>query len=165
MVKAALAGAASMHRTAGGRGARPGGCMDRIFVSFDWDNDRHYKHLLEAWHANPQFTFVFDDATSEEIDSSNVGRIKAALTAKIKTATHTLVLVGRYANTPHKHQRLIGYRNWINFEIAQSKAAGNKLVGVKLERSFDSPEELLGARASWALEFSEAAIVKALRDA
>lgn len=59
---------------------------DAVFVSFDYENDRHYKYLLEAWHAHPRFTFVFQDETPREIDSTNVGRIKAALTAKIKHA-------------------------------------------------------------------------------
>lgn len=45
----------------------------KVFVSFDWDNDRHYKYLLEAWHANPEFDFVFSDTTPREIDSFDVG--------------------------------------------------------------------------------------------
>jgi hypothetical protein len=133
-----------------------------VFVSFDYENDKHYKFLLEAWHAHPRLQFVFQDETPREIDSNNVGRVKAALTTKIRGATHTLVIVGKYANEPHRHRLLIGYRNWINFEIAQSKAAGNKIVAVKIDRSYESPEELTGANASWAMAFTEEAIVRAL---
>jgi hypothetical protein len=112
-----------------------------------------------------RFQFVFQDATPREIDSTNIGRIKAALTAKINSATHTLVIVGRFANAPHAQRVLIGYRNWINFEIAQSKTHGNKIVAVKLDRTFESPEELNGAHASWAMAFVEEAIVRALQGA
>jgi Thoeris protein ThsB, TIR-like domain len=133
-----------------------------VFVSFDYDNDRHYKYLLEAWHAHPRFQFVFQDETPREIDSTDVGRVKAALTAKINRATHTLVIVGEFANAIHRQMLWIGYRNWINFEIAQSRASGNKIVAVKLDRRFESPEELNGAGASWAMAFTEEAIVRAL---
>ena len=59
----------------------------------------------------------------------------------------------------------MAYRNWINFEIAQSKANRNKIVAVKLDRSYESPEELNGAGASRAMAFTEEAIVRALQSA
>ena len=135
----------------------------KIFVSFDYDNDRRYKYILEAWHANPEFEFSFADATSREINSENVGRVKAALTRKIRNATHTLVIVGKEANKRHKNHKLIGFKNWINFEIYQSKQNGNKMVGVKIDRSNESPDELLRAGASWAMSFTQEAIIKALK--
>jgi antiphage defense system Thoeris ThsB-like protein len=122
----------------------------RVFISFDYDNDKEYKYLLEAWNANPRFEFVFSDATPDEINTYNVGRIKAALTAKINTATHTFVIVGREANKTHRNQYLIGFRNWINFEIHQSKLNGNRLAAVKLNSSYELPEELNGTMVSWA---------------
>lgn len=137
----------------------------KVFVSFDYENDKHYKYLLEAWDANPDFDFVFSDVTPSEIDSNNIGRIKAALTVKINSATHTLVIIGKEANKTHKDHSLIGYRNWINFEIHQSKLNRNKLVAVKIERDFESPEELAGANIAWAMSFNEDAIIKALNQA
>lgn len=136
--------------------------MSNVFVSFDWDHDRRYKFLLDAWNKNPRFKFVFEDATPREINSFNIGRIKAGLTAKINAGTHTLVIVGKHANAPHPSRALIGFRNWINFEIHQSKLARNKIVAVKLDRAYASPEELQGAGATWALSFTEDAIIKAL---
>ncbi len=138
---------------------------NKVFVSFDWENDRHYKFLLQAWNANPRFEFIFQDHSSSEINSWNVGRVKAALTNRINQATHTLVIIGAEANKTHRDHLLIGYTNWINFEIGQSKLNRNKLVAVKLDRNFESPEELLGANASWAMSFSEDAIIKALNEA
>jgi len=137
----------------------------KVFVSFDYDNDKHYKFLLEAWNKNPKFEFVFDDATPEEINSTNVGRIKAALTSKIKDATHALVIVGQYANSPHRNRGLIGFKNWINFEVHQSLEYGKRMAAVKLDRTFESPEELINANASWAYSFTEENIIKALEQA
>jgi hypothetical protein len=137
----------------------------KVFVSFDYENDKHYKFLLEAWDANPNFEFVFRDMTPTEIDSNNIGRIKAALTAKINSATHTLVIIGKEANTLHEDHKLIGFRNWINFEVHQSKLNHNKIVAIKIDKSYESPEELVGAGASWAMSFTQPAILKALSEA
>lgn len=136
-----------------------------VFVSFDYDNDKHYKFLLEAWNKNPKFQFVFEDGTPQEIDSYNVGRIKAGLTSKIKEATHTLVIIGKCANDLHSKRFLIGYRNWINFEIAKSIELGKRLVAIKLDRNYESPEALTGANASWVYSFTEENIIKALEAA
>ena len=87
----------------------------RVFVSFDYDNDRHYKFLLEAWNANPEFDFTFTDLTPDEISSDDVGRIKDVLTRNINEATHTIVIVGAYANTNNSLHRQNGSKNWINF--------------------------------------------------
>ncbi len=133
-----------------------------VFVSFDYDNDRHYKRLLEAWHAHPKFDFVFYDRSASEIQSNDIGRIKAGLTRRINMATHTLVIVGKYANTQHRDHKLIGYRNWINYEIAKSIENKNKLIAVKLEKGHESPELLIRAGAEWAMSFTQDAIIKAL---
>jgi hypothetical protein len=135
----------------------------KVFVSFDWENDRRYKHLLEAWHANREFQFRFNDASSGEIDSNDIGRVKAALTSKIREADLTLVIVGAEANTPHRQRAAIGYRNWINFEIAKSIEAGNRIAAVRLESWYTAPEELARASVSWANGFSEAEVIRALR--
>jgi cytochrome oxidase Cu insertion factor (SCO1/SenC/PrrC family) len=38
----------------------------KVFVSFDYDNDKRYKALLKAWDANPNFDFYFSDLSSDE---------------------------------------------------------------------------------------------------
>lgn len=139
--------------------------MAKVFVSFDWEKDKRYKFLLEAWDANPNFKFVFDDGTPPEINSDNVGRVKAALTRKIDSAIYTLVIVGKEANKLHKDHKLIGYRNWINFEVSKSVELGNRMVAVKLDKDNESPVELLGVGAKWAMSFNESAIINALQRA
>ena len=137
----------------------------QVFVSFDYENDRHYKALLLAWDANPDFDFSFSDYSASEINSNDISVVKAGLTKKIKAATYTLVIVGKEANKQHKDYKEIGYKNWLNFEIAKSKEHKNKLIGVKLDKSYTSPDELLGASATWAMSFTRDAVIKALKDA
>lgn len=137
----------------------------KIFVSFDYENDKHYKFLLRAWDANPQFDFLFSDFSSAEINSNSVPVVKQALSARINLATYTLVIIGKEANKRHRDHAEIGYKNWLNYETAKSKQHKNKLIAVKIDRSYESPEELLGAGASWAYSFNQEAILNALVDA
>lgn len=137
----------------------------KVFVSFDWDNDKHYKFLLQAWDANPEFEFEFSDHSSSEINSWNIPTVRGALTRKINTATHTLVIVGKEANKKHDDAEQIGYKNWLNFEIAKSKLSGNKLIAVKLLSTYTSPDELLGSGAKWAMSFTRDTVLDALHNA
>lgn len=136
-----------------------------VFVSFDYDNDKQYKFLLEAWDANPNFKFNFSDKSAHEIDSENVDRVKAVLTHKIKDATHTLVLIGKYANEKHPDSDLINDINWINWEINKSRELGNKLIAVKLDIGNKSPKAIIGVGAKWAMSFNQKSIIKALEKA
>lgn len=136
-----------------------------VFVSFDYDNDKHYKFLLQAWDVNKQFNFLFQDKSSKEIQSNDISVVKRELSKKIKEATYTLVIVGEEANKQHKDHKEIGYKNWLNFEIAKSKEHGNKLVAVKLHPFNESPDELLRAKAKWARSFTLENIIKALDEA
>lgn len=139
--------------------------VKNIFISFDYENDRRYKNLLTALSENPRFTIKFNDRSSGEINSYNIPTIKGSLTKKINDADYTLVIVGQYANSRHKDSGQIGYKNWINFEVAKSKEARNKIVAVKIDRSYASPDELLGANASWAYSFSVDSIEEAINNA
>lgn len=137
----------------------------KIFISFDWDNDKRYKFLLSAWDASGDFDFSFSDQTSTEIDSDSIPVVKAGLTRKINQATCTIVIVGAHANTRHADHAEIGYKNWLNFEVAKSKANGNRLVAVKLDNSNTAPDELYNSGAAWASSFTEAAINAAIAKA
>ena len=137
----------------------------RVFISFDYTNDKSYKYLLDAWDSNKNLDFVFEDCSADEIMSDNIPTIKAGLTRRINQSDYTLVIVGKEANKIHPDSKEIGYRNWINFEIAQSKKNWNKLVAVKLDKSYESPEQLYSSGASWAMSFTQAAIIKALSEA
>lgn len=137
----------------------------KVFVSFDYDDDKNYRNLLKAWDANPDFDFFMSDLTPGEINTWSISRIKAALTTSIRQATYTLVVIGQNANKKHPKSVEIGYKNWINFEVAKSVEEKNRLVGVKIDKAYDSPDELMGVGASWAMSFTKDAILKALDEA
>lgn len=135
----------------------------KICISFDWHNDARYRNLLAAWIANQNNPVDFEDLTPGAIDTNDVSRVKAVLTSRIRTATHTLVIVGAHANTPHADRVKIGDTNWIWWEINQTKLQGKKLIAVKLSKSYVSPNPLLGAGGTtWALEFSQEAVLNAI---
>ena len=60
-----------------------------VFVSFDYTNDKLYKFLLNAWDANKNMDFVFNDFSSDEIQTNSVSVVKTNLTKKINAATYT----------------------------------------------------------------------------
>jgi hypothetical protein len=134
----------------------------RIFISFDYDHDRNYRYLLKALATNPRSDIEFDDLTPEEIQTYDIGRIKAVLTRKIRESTHTLVIVGAHANSYHPDRAKIGERNWQWWEIEKSADEGNKFIAVKIRKSNESPTPLLGKKATWALSYTVASIVKAI---
>ncbi len=75
------------------------------------------------------------------------------------------MIVGEYANTKDKNSAKIGETNWQNWEIKKAKELKKKLVGVKIDKAYESPSELLNSGASWAISFTQDAIIKALNNA
>lgn len=134
----------------------------KVCISYDHENDKHYRYLLEAWNANDSFEFTFNNETPNEIKSEDISRIKAGLTTRISAATYLLVIIGEHANDVHKNTKLIGERNWINWEIKKAKDLGKKIVGVKINSQNESPEQILNSGAKWARSFKQDAIIAAL---
>lgn len=67
----------------------------KIFVSFDFENDRNYKYTLNMWNANSSFEFTCNDKSPSEIQSWNIPTVKSVLSRKINEATHVVVIVGK----------------------------------------------------------------------
>jgi hypothetical protein len=139
--------------------------MKKIFISFDYANDNRYRNLLRAWGKNSRFELEFLDVTPEEIQSYDVGRIKAVLTSKIKNATHCLVIIGERANKLHPDRDLIGERNWQWWEIEKSYSEGKRFIAVKINSTNDSPTPIFEKNATWANDFNEQSILSAINDA
>lgn len=137
----------------------------RIFISFDYDNDRQYRYLLSALNKNSGSEIEFEDLTPEEIQSYDVGRIKAALRRRIKDSDYTLVIIGSHANSYHPDREKIGTRNWQWWEIEKGKEEDHKFIAVKIKRSNSTPEPLKGANAKWAHSYNVDAILKAIKEA
>ena len=134
----------------------------RIFISFDYEHDKNYRYLLTALAKNPRSDIEFTDVTPEEIQSYDIGRIKAVLTKRIKEATHTMVIIGKHANSYHADRDKIGERNWQWWEINKSDEEGKGFIAVKIESSNKPPDPLYGKGATWANSFTVDAIVNAI---
>lgn len=100
----------------------------KIFVSFDFDNDRQYKYTLNMWASNANIDFSFNDGSTQEIKSWNISRIKAAITTKINQSDAILVLVGEHADTPHKDRTLIGFVIGSTLKLLRLKLLARKLL-------------------------------------
>jgi len=133
-----------------------------VFVIFDYENDLDYKKTLAMWDANPNFEFSFNDMSSTEIDTSSIATIKGVLTTKIRAATYSLVIVGKYANTRHRDATEIGFVNWINFEVAQSIDDHNKMAAVKIQGDNKLPQEFAGR---WNAGFTQENVIAVLNSA
>lgn len=137
----------------------------RIFISFDYEHDKHYRYLLTALSENPRSDIEFDDVTPEEIQSYDIAKIKAVLTKKIREATHTLVIIGEYANSHHPDRQEIGDRNWQWWEINKSHEEEKGLIAVKIKPSNQAPDPLYGKGATWANSFKVDSIINAIDEA
>lgn len=135
----------------------------KIFISFSYKYDKHYRYLMKGWNANSSFKFIYDDRTPNEIQTDSVSRVKAVLTTKIKEASVVAVLIGSHANELHPDWREIGHRNWQNFEVAKAKELNRKLVAIQINALYDYPEELLDAGAARVYSFNQEDLIKAIR--
>jgi len=128
----------------------------KIFVSYDYDNDKHYKNLLLAWDKNSEFDFNFSDRSADvSIQSTDAATIKRAISAKINVATYFLCIVGEKTSKS----------SWVTWEIKKAKEFNKKLVAVKTSSGNTTPSGLLNVGASWAMSFTFDAIKKAIDEA
>ncbi len=134
----------------------------KVCVSFDYENDRNYYNLLEAWNKNPSIGFYINDCTPSEIQSESVSTIKQVLSTKIGEANYMIAIIGKHSNDKHPDSNEIGYKNWQAFEIDKNAEKGNKLVIVKLGNSCVVPDEAYGQGAEWVYSFNLEDILKAL---
>lgn len=125
----------------------------KVFVSYDYDNDRHYKNLLLAWDANKLFEFsIHDHSADVSIKSTNAIAIKSVLSRYINEATYFLVIVG---SKTHKS-------DWVKWEIEKAVELKKRIVVVKTNRENISPSELLEVGANWAMSFTFQSIKDAI---
>jgi len=94
----------------------------KVFVSYDYDNDKHYKNLLLAWDGNKLFDFsIHDHSADVSINSTNAAAIKSVLSRFINEATYFLVIVG--AKT---------YKSaWVKWEIEKAVELNKRIIAVK----------------------------------
>lgn len=125
----------------------------KIFISYDYDNDKHYKNLLKAWDANGTFDFSFHDHSADvSIKSTNATVIKRVISAKINNATYFLCIVGEKT---HKS-------DWVEWEIDKAVELNKKIIAVKISSTNTTPDGLYDIGVSWAMSFTEELIKKAV---
>lgn len=134
----------------------------KIFVSFDFENDRNYKYTLNMWNKNSKFEFTCNDKSASEINSWNIPTVKGVLSRKINEADYVVVIVGQEANKLHKDSKAIGYRNWQNFEVSKAKEFGKHITAVQLNPSYEYPDELKNCGAIRVYRFNHDDIVAAI---
>lgn len=128
----------------------------KVFISYDFNNDKHYKNLLLAWDGNKIFDFsIYDHSADVSINSTNAAVIKSVISRYINEATYFLVIVGEKT---HKSA-------WVKWEIEKAVGLKKRIVAVKTARENISPNELLGVGATWAMSFTYDAISKAIDNA
>ena len=135
-----------------------------VCISFDYIEDKNYRYLLKAWNGNSNFHFNIDDKTPGEISTWDISRVKAVLTTKIKSADYMLVIVGKKSNSLHPDRAEIGEKNWQIWEIEKAKELGKKIVAIKIDKGYDSPDALYGSNIKWVYTFAKNPIVTKLNE-
>jgi len=128
----------------------------KVFISYDYDNDRSYKNLLLAWDANTNFDFyLYDQSVDVSVNSYDAAAIRRVISARINESTYFLCLVGK--NT-HKSE-------WVSWEISKAVELKKKIIAVKIDSSNSTPINLYGVGASWARSFTYSSIKNAIDNA
>lgn len=107
----------------------------KVFVSYDHSEDVHYKYLLQAWEANTDFDFEFDQRSPDKpVNSTEEAVIQGALTKKMKESDYILVIVGEKSHTS----------KWMKWEIERAKQSDTnlKFAAVKIKYSNTNPKGL-----------------------
>lgn len=124
----------------------------KVFISYDYDNDKHYKNLLVAWSKNSDFDISFQDLSADvSINSTDAAVIKRAISAKINNSSYLLCIVGEKTHSS----------KWVEWEIGTAILNKKKLIAVKIDKSYTTPAQLLNCGAKWALSFTFDSIKKA----
>ena len=125
----------------------------KIFISYDYDNDKNYKSLLIEWDANSEFEFgITDKSADDSIDSTNMAVIKKNIFSQIYSADYFLCIIGTKTNKS----------DWVKWEIDKAVELGKKIIAVKIDSTNTSPDEILKVGASWAMSFTFDSIKKAI---
>ena len=86
------------------------------------------------------------------------------MSTKIGEANYMLAIVGKHSNDEHPDSEEIGYRNWQAYEIAKNYEKENGLVVVKLDSSYEAPDEAYGIGAEWVNSFNLEDILNSLNE-
>ena len=113
---------------------------NKVFIGYDYDNDKAVKDRLLRWDANREFDFSsYDQSFGVAVDGPGAAAIKQDLTARIGDASYFLYIVGKES-----------YRSgWVAWEVRKAVELKKKLVAVKTDSIYISPTALQRVGVSW----------------
>jgi len=126
---------------------------NKVFIGYDYDNDKAAKDRLVGWDVNKEFDFSFYDRSFDfAVDSDEANVVKQDLATRIGDASHFLCIVGKET-----------YRSaWMVWEIRKAIELRKKLVAAKTDSINNSPTAMQGVGASWSTMFNFDSIKKAM---
>lgn len=125
----------------------------KIFVTYDYDNDRHYKNLLVAWAKNSSFDISFHDKSVDvSVQSDDIGAIRRVVSQRIRESSAVLCIVGEET----------WKSDWVRWEVEKARELDKPLIAIKTGKFNKKPRSLAGGNASWALAFRFDSIKKAI---
>ena len=98
---------------------------NRVFVSFDGDNDIHYYRLMRAWKQSDHTHFAFHDAHDINVarDTSTEATIKRRLRERLANTKIVVSLIGEHTRYHYK---------FVRWELEQAIIRELPIVGVNL---------------------------------
>ena len=126
---------------------------NKVFVGYDYDNDKAAKDRLLGWDVNKEFDFSsYDRSFDVAVDSPGAAAIKQDLAARIGDASYFLYIVGKES-----------YRSgWAAWEVEKAVELKKKLVAVKTDSIYNSPSVLQRAGVRWSTMFDFDSIKQAI---
>ena len=98
---------------------------NKVYISFDGDNDIHYYRLMKAWKQNDNSNFNFYDAhdLNTARDSSQEESIKRQLRVRFQHTKTFVILIGKSTRYLYK---------FVRWEMEQALALDLPIIGVNL---------------------------------
>lgn len=98
---------------------------NKVFVSFDGDNDIHYYRLMKAWKQNDRTDFNFNDAhdIKQARDTSLEATIKRSLRDRLLNSKIFVILIG---------ERTRYLTKFVRWEMEQTLSLDLPIIGVNL---------------------------------
>ena len=98
---------------------------NKVFVSFDGDNDIHYYRLMRAWKQSDRTPFNFFDAhdLNTARDTSTEATIKRRLAERLANSKVLVSLIGEQTRYLYK---------FVRWELERGRELGLPIIGVNL---------------------------------
>lgn len=124
----------------------------KVYLSYKYDDNRHYKNLILAWDISDNFEFIPGNAELFEQNAGNVSQVNKLVEERIRKASVFLVIIGQ--NT---HES-----DFVRWEIRKAIELNIPIVAVKTQKENKAPEELYEIGVVWVMSFNFKLITTAI---